>query len=87
MATATATAGTFLPANAGNAPMATRSGNDRRMASTDQGDGAFTDVTGPGADFSGPFGPIKQILSQPAVKKSLPRCALAAMTPFSVPLM
>jgi len=77
MATATATAGTFLPANAGNAPLATRGGNDRRMASTDQGDGAFSDFTGPGGDFSGPFGPIKQILNQPAVKKSLPLMVIA----------
>ncbi|MFM6992719.1 MAG: flagellar basal-body MS-ring/collar protein FliF [Rhodoferax sp.] len=73
MATATATAGTFLPANAAeNAPLQTRSGLDRRMASRG-GDG----VTDTEPQFTGTFGPIRQVLSQPAVKKSLPLMVIA----------
>lgn len=73
MATATATAGTFLPANAADsAPLQTRSGADRRMAPRG-GDG----VMDAEMDYSGPFGPIKQVLNQPAVKKSLPLMVIA----------
>jgi len=73
MATATATAGTFLPANAADsAPLQTRSGADRRMTAMG-GDGAMNT----GAEFTGPFAPIQRVLSQPAVKKSLPLMVIA----------
>ena len=73
MATATATAGTFLPANAADSgTLQTRSGGDRRMAPRG-GDG----ITETEPQFTGPFGPIKQVLSQPAIKKSLPLMVIA----------
>ena len=73
MATATATAGTFLPANAADsAPLQTRSGADRRMSARG-GDG----VMDAELEYTGPFGPIKQVLNQPAVKKSLPLMVIA----------
>jgi len=73
MATATATAGTFLPANAADsAPLQTRSGTDRRMAAR-AGDG-MTDAE---MEFTGPFAPIQRVLAQPAVKKSLPLMVIA----------
>ncbi|MDH4478971.1 MAG: flagellar basal-body MS-ring/collar protein FliF [Rhodoferax sp.] len=76
MATATATAGTFLPANAEPGSMQTRSGVDRRAMAGRAGDagGGFSEAT---PDYSGPFGPIKQVLNQPAVKKSLPLMVIA----------
>jgi flagellar M-ring protein FliF len=49
------------------------------MATMGSGAGAavaFADA-GTVADYSGPFGPIKQILDQPAVKKSLPLMVIA----------
>jgi flagellar M-ring protein FliF len=73
MATATATAGTFLPANAADSgSLQTRSGADRRVAPRG-GDG----VTDADSQFTGTFGPIRQVLSQPAVKKSLPLMVIA----------
>ena len=76
MATATATAGTFLPANADSGSLQTRSGNDRRAMAGRAGDGgnSFAEDT---PDYSGPFGPIKQVLNQPAVKKSMPLMVIA----------
>ena len=49
------------------------------MATMGSGAGAavaFADA-GTVADYSGPFGPIKQVLDQPAVKKSLPLMVIA----------
>jgi len=74
MATATATAGTFLPANAEPGSLQTRSGNDRRAMAGRAGDTGFSDAA---PEYSGPFGPIKQVLNQPAVKKSLPLMVIA----------
>ena len=74
MATATATAGTFLPANADSGSLQTRSGGDRRAMAGRAGDTGFSDAA---PDYSGPFGPIKQVLNQPAVKKSLPLMVIA----------
>jgi len=74
MATATATAGTFLPANAEPGSLQTRSGNDRRAMAGRTGDTGFSDAA---PEYSGPFGPIKQVLNQPAVKKSLPLMVIA----------
>jgi len=76
MATATATAGTFLPANADSGSLQTRAGADRRAMAGRAGDGgnSFAEAT---PDYSGPFGPIKQVLNQPAVKKSMPLMVIA----------
>ena len=74
MATATATAGTFLPANADSGSLQTRAGGDRRAMAGRAGDTGFSDAA---PDYSGPFGPIKQVLNQPAVKKSLPLMVIA----------
>ncbi len=74
MATATATAGTFLPANADSGSLQTRAGGDRRAMAGRAGDTGFSDAS---PDYSGPFGPIKQVLNQPAVKKSLPLMVIA----------
>ena len=76
MATATATAGTFLPGNADTGSLQTRSGGDRRAMAGRAGDGgnSFAEAT---PDYSGPFGPIKQVLNQPAVKKSMPLMVIA----------
>jgi len=76
MATATATAGTFLPANAEPGSMQTRSGADRRAMAGRASD-LGNDVSDGGADYSGTFGPIKRVLNQPAVKKSLPLMVIA----------
>ena len=73
MATATATAGTLLPTAAADAgALAPRRGTS--LANT--GPDALTEGTAL-ADYSGPFGPIKQVLAQPAVKKSLPLMVIA----------
>ena len=73
MATATATAGTLLPTAAADAgALAPRRGTS--LANT--GADALTEGTAL-ADYSGPFGPIKQVLAQPAVKKSLPLMVIA----------
>jgi flagellar M-ring protein FliF len=74
MATATANAGTFLPANADAGSLQTRSGGDRRAMA---GRAADTGLSNAGPDYSGPFGPIKQVLNQPTVKKSLPLIVIA----------
>ncbi|MDH4481381.1 MAG: flagellar basal-body MS-ring/collar protein FliF [Rhodoferax sp.] len=76
MATATATAGTFLPANAEPTALPIRAGGDRRSVAGRASDrpGDVTDNT---ADYSGAFGPIKKVLNQPAVKKSLPLMVIA----------
>ena len=83
MATATASTapGTFTPGPAGASALATSiSANPRgAMATVGAGAGAaaaFADA-GTVADYSGPFGPIKQVLDQPAVKKSLPMMVIA----------
>jgi len=76
MATATATAGTFLPANADAAALQTRASADRRGMSPRMGD-MGNNVSDASPDYSGPFGPIKQALNQPAVKKSLPLMVIA----------
>jgi flagellar M-ring protein FliF len=76
MATATATAGTFLPANAEPGSMQTRAGADRRGIAGRAGD-LGNDAADGGADYSGTFGPIKRVLNQPAVKKSLPLMVIA----------
>jgi flagellar M-ring protein FliF len=76
MATATATAGTFLPANAEAAALQTRASADRRGMSPRMGD-MGNNVSDASPDYSGPFGPIKQVLNQPAVKKSLPLMVIA----------
>ena len=73
MATATATAGTLLPTAAADAgALAPRRGTS--LANT--GADAATESTAL-VDYSGPFGPIKQVLAQPAVKKSLPLMVIA----------
>lgn len=74
MATATATAGTFLPANADSGSLQTRAGGDRRAMAGRAGDAGISEAA---PDYSGPFGPIKQVLNQPAVKKSLPLMVIA----------
>jgi flagellar M-ring protein FliF len=74
MATATANAGTFLPANADAGSLQTRSGGDRRAMA---GRAAETGLSNAAPDYSGPFGQIKQVLNQPAVKKSLPLIVIA----------
>jgi flagellar M-ring protein FliF len=73
MATATATAGTLLPTTAADAgALAPRRSTSLANTSADsETDGAAL------ADYSGPFGPIKQVLAQPAVKKSLPLMVIA----------
>jgi len=76
MATATATAGTFLPANADTAALPTRASGDRRGLVSRAGDRP-DDMAENLADYSGTFGPIKRALSQPAVKKSLPLMVIA----------
>jgi flagellar M-ring protein FliF len=76
MATATATAGTFLPANADNAALPTRAGGDRRGLAARAGDRP-DDMADSVGDYSGTFGPIKRVLNQPAVKKSLPLMVIA----------
>jgi flagellar M-ring protein FliF len=78
MATATATTGTFLPANADPAALQTRSGVDRRAMAARANDAA-KGFANPSLDYSGPFGPIKQVLNQPAVKKSLPLMVIAVV--------
>ncbi len=77
-ATATATTGTFLPANADPAALQTRSGVDRRAMAARANDAA-KGFANPSLDYSGPFGPIKQMLNQPAVKKSLPLMVIAVV--------
>lgn len=73
MATATATAGTLLPTAAADAgALAPRRGTS--LANT--GADATVESTAL-VDYSGPFGPIKQVLAQPAVKKSLPLMVIA----------
>jgi flagellar M-ring protein FliF len=73
MATATATAGTLLPTAVADAgALAPRRGTS--LANT--GADATTESTAL-VDYSGPFGPIKQVLAQPAVKKSLPLMVVA----------
>ena len=83
MATATASTapGTFTPGPAGASALATSISANPRGAMATMGSGAgaavaFADA-GTVADYSGPFGPIKQILDQPAVKKSLPLMVIA----------
>ena len=56
--------------------MQTRSGADRRAMAGRAGD-LGNDVSDGGADYSGTFGPIKRVLNQPAVKKSLPLMVIA----------
>jgi flagellar M-ring protein FliF len=77
-ATATATTGTFLPANADPAALQTRSGVDRRAMAARANDAA-KGFANPSLDYAGPFGPIKQVLNQPAVKKSLPLMVIAVV--------
>ena len=80
MATATAPTGTLLPGASDAGALATRSGaNSRGAMATVGADGAITmgDSGTALADYSGPFGPIKQVLDQPAVKKSLPLLIIA----------
>lgn len=73
MATATATAGTLLPTGAADAgALAPRRGTSL----ADTGADATVESTAL-VDYSGPFGPIKQVLAQPAVKKSLPLMVIA----------
>ncbi len=83
MATATASTapGTFTPGPAGASALATSISANPRGAMATMGSGAgaavaFADA-GTIADYSGPFGPIKQVLDQPAVKKSLPMMVIA----------
>ncbi len=78
MATATAPTGTLLPGATDAGALATRPGGRNAMA-TVGGDNAISlgDNGMPLADYSGPFGPIKQILDQPSVKKSLPLMVIA----------
>ena len=78
MATATASTGTFLPATAEPAALQTRSGVDRRAMAARANDAA-NGFANPSLDYSGPFGPIKQVLNQPAVKKSLPLMVIAVV--------
>ena len=78
MATATASTGTFLPATAEPAALQTRSGVDRRAMAARANDAA-KGFANPSLDYSGPFGPIKQVLNQPAVKKSLPLMVIAVV--------
>jgi len=56
--------------------MQTRSGADRRAMAGRASD-LGNDVSDGGADYSGTFGPIKRVLNQPAVKKSLPLMVIA----------
>jgi len=77
-ATATATTGTFLPANADPAALQTRSGVDRRAMAARANDAA-KGFANPSLDYAGPFGPIKLVLNQPAVKKSLPLMVIAVV--------
>lgn len=73
MATATATAGTLLPTAAADAgALAPRRGTSLANTGTDD-----TVESTALVDYSGPFGPIKQVLAQPAVKKSLPLMVIA----------
>lgn len=73
MATATATAGTLLPTTAADAgALAPRRGTSLANTSADSETSSAAL-----ADYSGPFGPIKQVLAQPAVKKSLPLMVIA----------
>ena len=83
MATATASTapGTFTPGPAGASALANSISANPRGAMATMGSGAgaavaFADA-GAVADYSGPFGPIKQVLDQPAVKKSLPMMVIA----------
>lgn len=76
MATATATAGTFLPANAEPTALPIRAGGDRRSVAGRASDRP-ADMTDNAVDYSGTFGPIKKVLNQPAVKKSLPLMVIA----------
>ena len=76
MATATATAGTFLPANAEPTALPIRAGGDRRSVAGRASDRPG-DMTDNAVDYSGTFGPIKKVLNQPAVKKSLPLMVIA----------
>ena len=80
MATATAPTATMLPGATDAGALATRPGAGGRNAmAAVGGDNAIRlgDNGMPLADYSGPFGPIKQILDQPAVKKSLPLMVIA----------
>ena len=73
MATATATAGTLLPTAAADAgALAPRRGTSLANTGADTAPESTALV-----DYSGPFGPIKQVLAQPAVKKSLPLMVIA----------
>jgi flagellar M-ring protein FliF len=73
MATATATAGTLLPTAAADAgALAPRRGTSLANTGADTAPESTELV-----DYSGPFGPIKQVLAQPAVKKSLPLMVIA----------
>ena len=56
--------------------MQTRAGADRRVMAGRAGD-LGNDAADGGADYSGTFGPIKRVLNQPAVKKSLPLMVIA----------
>ena len=78
MATATAPTATMLPGATDAGALATRPGGRTAMA-TVGGDNAIRlgDNGMPLADYSGPFGPIKHILDQPSVKKSLPLMVIA----------
>jgi flagellar M-ring protein FliF len=87
MATATATApdSTLLPGSDEVRALTTRSGRDRRSNTeglTGTANSLSTNYLGgslAAADGSGLFGPIKQVLNQPAVKKSLPLIVIALM--------
>ena len=87
MATATATApdGTLLPGSDEVRALTTRSGRDRRSNTEGLAGSAnslSTNYLGGGvavADGANLFGPIKQVLNQPAVKKSLPLIVIALM--------
>ena len=87
MATATAPSpnGTVFQGGEEVRALTTRSGRDRRTGSDLQAGtetGLSTGFNGGAvtlSDTSGLFGPIRQVLSQPAVKKSLPLMVIALM--------
>ena len=77
MATAPATvqSGNFSSPAAKGLPLANSSGGVQSMAMSEQGGANFASM--PQAQEAGPFGAVKQILNQPAVKKTLPLMVIA----------
>jgi len=77
MATAPATvqSGNFASPAAKGLPLANSSGGVQSMAMSEQGGSNFASM--PPAQEAGPFGAVKQILNQPAVKKTLPLMVIA----------